>query len=302
MDLHHGKIRVFSEGEGTGCTFTVDLPMTRKIEQSNAPKRISAMGRVIGLVGRMSGSIKGSNGSKQVPLSSATFLSPRAHGENNQAGVNNSRLSINRSHSSPVVVSNEIIPMPKSKSDKCSAMSVGRQSLRDLAEHDKMATIAQGRQSEGKATASTKQLSGLIMSPSSFPPRGKHAHTRDATAAVVVLGSEELGHDAADPPSQQQLRPATTTMVTTSSPSRAPAATPLSSSAVVAAVPSLSAPSPSPKSPKVQPPPGLIYHILVVDDSTMTRKMMMKTLRNGGDQTDKQNTLQHILSLHLCCL
>ena len=29
MDLHGGKIRVFSEGEGMGCSFTVEIPMTR---------------------------------------------------------------------------------------------------------------------------------------------------------------------------------------------------------------------------------------------------------------------------------
>ena len=29
VDLHGGKIRVFSEGEGMGCSFTVEIPMTR---------------------------------------------------------------------------------------------------------------------------------------------------------------------------------------------------------------------------------------------------------------------------------
>ena len=28
MDLHHGRVSVHSEGEGTGCTFTVDIPAT----------------------------------------------------------------------------------------------------------------------------------------------------------------------------------------------------------------------------------------------------------------------------------
>ena len=41
VDLHGGKISVFSEGEGTGCAFTVEVPMIRKVFMTRYEQDIS---------------------------------------------------------------------------------------------------------------------------------------------------------------------------------------------------------------------------------------------------------------------
>ena len=307
VDLHHGEIRVFSNGEGTGCTFTVDLPMTRKIDPLvvvNNMRRRSTRERLVGLYGGQS--------SRHLPTSSSAVI-PASQGVKNQAVALNSLQPMNPRPTSPLnqrpsglVVMDDPVPLSNR------SLSMGRQSLRDLAEHDRMVTSA-ARQADAmtlrrkqsvdrealpthnpdKGGASTGRPS---MSP---PPRGEH--TRND--AVVVPGSDY----AADPPSQQ-LHPTAMTMVTSSpSPpqelvqlsSKAVAvvtaalsvqppslAAQPSSSAAAAAAPSPLTVAPSPKSRKQsqneQLPQGPVYHVLVVDDSSMTRKMLMKTLRNGG--------------------
>ena len=253
VDLHHGEIRVFSKGEGTGCTFSVDLPMTRKIEPlvvvDNRSRRRFSRERLVGLFGGQS--------HRHRPTSPpAIILAP--NDANNQA-------SFHQHPSGYVVVMDDPVPLSNR------SLSMGRQSLRDLAEHDRMVTSA-ARQADAmtlrrkqsvdreafsthnpdKGGASTGRPS---MSP---PPRGEH--TRND--AVVVPGSDH----AVDPP-LQQLHPTAMTMVT-SSPSPAPSAAPTRKS--------------HKPSQNEQLSQGPVYHVLVVDDSTMTRKMLMKTLRNGG--------------------
>ena len=312
MELHHGDIRVFSKGEGTGCTFTVDLPMTRKMEPivlASHIRRRSTRERLVGLLGIQT--------FHRRPTSSPAFP-PAPQDANNQAALHSLPPT------NPRLISPLIIDDPAPFSMHCngaqidpnlpnqervrsggSVVSIGLQSLRDLAEHDRTVTSA-ARQA--KATAllhkeSTDRRSsptrnperrvasggGLNLSPLLL--RGKH--TCDDVA--VAVGSDH----AADPPSQQ-LRPAATTVVT-SSPSPAPL-----SSRVTA--PSSSA-APSRKSQilfqnEQLPPQGPVYHILVVDDSTMTRKMLMKTLRNGGlthplNTLDTSSHLSNTLNPHL---
>ena len=298
VDLHHGDIRVFSKGEGTGCTFIVDLPMTRKMEPIvvvNHTQRRSTRDRIVGLLNGQS--------SRRHPTSPPVLI-PAPQDVNNQA-ASNSLQPINKRLPSPMVI-DDPVPLSKGSSGaridpnppdevevrpSGSVMSKGRQSLRDLAEHDRTVTSA-ARQAKATTLPHKPSIDccsfptsnperedascgGLAMSSPS--PRGEHT----CDDAVVAIGSDH----AADPPSQQ-LRPAATTMVTSSaSPVPAPAqeSAPLS---LTAPAPPLSA-APSRKS-KRQPqgdnllPQGPVYHVLVVDDSTMTRKMLMKTLRNGG--------------------
>ena len=345
MDLHHGEIHVFSKGEGTSSTFTVDLPMTRKIDPlvvvNNRPRRFTRE-RLVGLFG---GQIN-----RHHPTSPSALL-PAPQVANNQAAALNSLQPMDSRPSSlfnqrpsgriimddpvplsnlssgdriksnlPSQISQSSLPVKSNHSNGAriepilpnvdevksvrSVMSMGRQSLRDLAEHDRMVTSA-ARQA--KATASLrKQSTDRDSYPTRNPERGgvstggrpsmspppRDEPTRND--AVVVPGSDHV----ADPPSQQ-LRPASMTMVT----SLSPPPQGFSSKAALAAAaappsryPSLSAlPSPSPislsaalprksqkQSHNEQLPQGPVYHVLVVDDSTMTRKMLMKTLRNGG--------------------
>ena len=109
----------------------------------------------------------------------------------------------------------------------------------------------------------------------------------------VVVGSDR----PVDQPSQQ-LRPAATDVVTSSL-----SATPLTrgaagtakavTTAIATVPPSLSAAPSRQQSIQGLLPQGSVYHVLVVDDSTMTRKMLMKTLRNRG-LTNCIHTSYHI--------
>ena len=322
MDLHHGEIRVFSKGEGTGCTFTVDLPMTRKIEPSvavNHTRRRSTRDRIVGLIGTQS---------FHRQSTSPPALIPVPQHVNNQAAVLHALPAMNRRHSSPFnqrptdflnhrftspMVTDDLVPSSKLSSGALinskkeirsggSVMSTGRQSLRDLAEHDRSgtntarqpkATVSLHKQSTDRYSFSTSNLERRDASgggPTMSSPLLRDEHTRDDD--VVAVGTDH----AAVPPSQQ-LRPAATTMVTSSStpvPARALSPLFLSAPAPLSAMP-------SPKSPKQsqneqRPPQGPVYRILVVDDSSMTRKMLLKTLRNGG-LTHPLNTLD--ISSHL---
>ena len=157
----------------------------------------------------------------------------------------------------------------------------------------------------------------------SAPPLGEYTRDDD----VVVPGSDHV----ADPPSQQ-LRPASMTMVTSLSPpaqvsaplsSRAAlAATAAATAAVTAAATAAAAPSLSEQLPSLAPlsissplspalsrkshkpsqneqlSQGPVYHVLVVDDSTMTRKMLMKTLHNGGIIHSINTYTEHNLTIH----
>ena len=286
VDLHHGEIRVFSKGEGTGCTFTVDLPMTRKIEPIavvNRMRRRSTLGRIVGL-------LSGQSFRRQSTSPAALIRAPQD--ANNQTAAVNPRLTVPVVNDDPAPLSHRssdariVLNLPSEEEVRsgASVMSIGRQSLRDLAEHDRMVTSAARqakattmlhRQSTDRCSNTIRNhekggASGGVPIMSLSLLRGEHTQNDD----VDAMGSDH----AADPPSQQ-LRPAATTAVTSS---RVPSPAPLS-----AAV--------SPKSPKQSqnkqlPPQGPVYHVLVVDDSTMTRKMLMKTLRNGGI-THPLNTL-----------
>ena len=284
VDLHKGEIRVISKGEGTGCTFTVDLPMIRKIEPIvavNHMRRLSTRERIVGM-------LSGKNGHRRPCPSS--HLNQRV----------TSPLDIDDSVPLPDRTSGARIDLILPNQDEVrsggSVMSIGRQSLRDLAEQDRSVTSA-ARQAKGTAllhkqstdrysfptrNPERRDASGGVLTMS--PPSLRGEHTCDD--AVVAVGTDH----AADAPSQQ-LRPAAITVVT-SSPSPAPlsAPAPLSPSA-----------APSRRSQKQSqneqlPPQGPVYRILVVDDSSMTRKMLLKTLRNGG-LTHPLNTLD--ISSHL---
>ena len=332
MDLHHGKIRVFSNGEGTGCTFTVDLPMTRKIDPV-VVRNVSSRGRSTReqLVGLVRPSTRQSH---HFPTPSSAMI-PEQPSESNHSATLTAFQPMNRRSSDPChqretnpmvtdfpVFSSypshraRMIESPRSdQADGTSArkvMSNGRQSLRDLAENDMMMTNAAAAK-EAKATSllskqptdrnsisirhpqkESVSTGGLLTSPPP-PLLGEPTH-EDATAAVVVVGSDH----AVDPP-LQEVRPAATSVVTFS-PTPAQESVPLSTKAPVAATavvaalslslqPPSSTPAPlsavaSPRSrhqsTKVQKLQGPVYHVLVVDDSTMTRKMLMKTLRNEG--------------------
>ena len=312
MDLHHGEIHVFSKGEGTSSTFTVDLPMTRKIDPlvvvNNRPRRFTRE-RLVGLFG---GQIN-----RHHPTSPSALL-PAPQVANNQA-VLNSLQPMNKHSFSPVVdddpvslsnhskgarfepnlpiqISQSNLPVKSDHSSGAriepkhpnvdevksvlSVMSMGRQSLHDLAEHDRMLTNA-ARQAKASSLLLKQSIDHRSLpirnperggvstggGPTMSAPQPRHFRNDDAVGVLV-------SDDAADPPSQQ-LRPASMTMAT-SSPSPAPSSTtPVSLSAAPSRKSQL-------QSQNKQLPQGPVYHVLVVDDSTMTRKMLMKTLRNGG--------------------
>ena len=347
MDLHHGKIRVFSNGEGTGCTFTVDLPMTRKIDPlvvgnvSNMRRR-STRDRLVGMV-RPS-----THQSHHIPIPSAMI--PAQLTDANHPATMTALQALNRRASdpchqretSPMVTDYPVsstYPSPRAQlmesqrldqADGTSVrlvMSDGRQSLLVLAENDRMmtnaaqeanATLLLLKQPTDRNSLLSYQLQGgsgstggPLMS-SLSPLLGEPTH-EDAAAAAVLVGSDH----AIDPPAQE-VRPAATSVVT-SSPSPAQESVPLSTRAAVAATAvasalslSLQLPSSTPsavsavssprsqrQSPKEQKPQGPVYHVLVIDDSTMTRKMLMKTLRNEGlthciHASNHTHLMQHI--------
>ena len=275
VDLHKGEIRVISKGEGTGCTFTVDLPMIRKIEPIvavNHMRRLSTRERIVGM-------LSGKNGHRRPCPSS--HLNQRV----------TSPLDIDDSVPLPDRTSGARIDLILPNQDEVrsggSVMSIGRQSLRDLAEHDRTVRSAARQSTKGTAllhnqttdrysfpTRNPERRDASGGGPTMSPPSLRGKHTRDD--AAVAVGSDH----AVDPPSQQ-LQPAATTMVT-SSPSPAPLSVP-----APAPAPLSSSAASSPKSPKQshneqRPPQGPVYRILVVDDSSMTRKMLLKTLRNEG--------------------
>ena len=316
VDLHHGEIRVFSKGEGTGCTFTVDLPMTRKMDPSEVAshmQRRCTRDRIIGLLGTQN---------SRRHSTSPPALIPVPQDANNQAPLHplppmNPRLI------STIVIDDPVPSLKRPSGARIdpnlnnqvevrsggAVMSIGRQSLRDLAEHDRTlrsaarqakGTVLLLKQSTNRFSFPTRDPEGGDASgggPTMSPPLLGGEHTRDN--AAVAVGSDH----AADPPSLQ-LRPAATTMVT-SSPAPVPVRE-LSPLFLSAAAPSLSAAqsqNSQKQSQKEQlPPQGPVYHVLVVDDSSMTRKMLMKTLRNGGlthplNTLDTSSHLQNTLNL-----
>ena len=298
VDLHDGEIRVFSKGEGTGCTFTVDLPMTRKMEPIaavNHMRRRSTRDRIVGM-------LSGQSFHRQ--STSPLELIPEPQDANHQAALS-SPPPMNPRPISPIDI-DDLVPFSKHSNGARidpneevrsggSVTRTGRQSLRDLAEHDRTVTST-ARQAKATAllhkqttdrysfpTRRTVRRDASGGGPTMSPPSLRDKHTRDDAVAV---GTDH----AADPPSEQ-LQPAAITVVT-SSPSPAPLLLP---------APAPISAEPSPISPKQAhneqlPPQGPVYRILVVDDSKMTRKMLMKTLRNGG-LTQPLNTLD--ISSHL---
>ena len=46
VDLHDGKISVYSDGEGTGCSFTVEIPMLRSLQGSQCDHNIKIGGEI----------------------------------------------------------------------------------------------------------------------------------------------------------------------------------------------------------------------------------------------------------------
>ena len=322
VDLHEGEIRVFSKGEGTGCTFIVDLPMTRKRNPSemvnNARSRSTHEPVVEPIVAvnhmrrqstreRIVGMLSGKNGHRRHSTFPPTLF-PAPQVATNQTFSKKSLQSLNRRHSSPFnhrpsesfnqrftspMVTDDPVPLshrfdsffPNQGEVRSggSVMNIGRHSFLDFTEHDRTTRQAEvtalllkeltarrnfpTRNPEGGDASGV----GLIMSPLLL----RSEHKNDD--AVVAVGSDT----AADPPSQQ-VRPAVTT-VATSSPVPVPVPSPVQESAPLP----ISAPS-SPRKSLEQsqnerlPPQGPVYHILVADDSTMTRKMLMKTLRSEG--------------------
>ena len=343
MDLHKGEIRVFSKGEGTGCTFVVDLPMTRKMDPSEMVNHIHTRSRstrepvVEPIVAvnhmrrqstreRIVGMLSGKNGHRRHSTFPPTLF-PAPHNAANQASSKKAFQPLNRRHSSPFnhrpsesfnqrftspIVTDDpipstnrtsgaridsILPTQEGVSTGGSVMSIGPQLLRDLAEHDRTVTSTARQSTKGTALL-LKQSTDRY----SFPirnPEGGDASVNGITISQLLLRSEHksddvvvaVGSDHAADPTSQQLRPAATTMVTYSlSPAPVPAqdSTPLPVSA--------------PVSPRKSPgqshnehllPQGPVYHILVVDDSTMTRKMLMKTLRNEGLVHPRSSPYQH---------
>ena len=358
VDLHHGNIRVFSQGEGTGCTFTVELPMIRKLDHPLFP------------------------GNHYLRERRGTLLRP------NTTSISRRRLPISPSGSSRLQAANHPAALPAVQSlRRC-------ESLRALAELDMVTTSAAARQADatidGRLKPSTDHNSIAACNPArrrattaglvrSSPPFG--GSTRD----IAPTGLDLATAAAVDFPSQQQLRPATMVMMVNSAlspvqesalhtPVATASATDAQSSTAIArqstttarissaiarpsattaristatsrpsattarqstaiARSSTASPRPSvtnaglsiaiarslkasprpsvavaqqsiPESPPLpspaasspcqnhshtkQPlslsplPQGPVYHVLVVDDSTMTRKMLMKTLRNRG--------------------
>ena len=314
VDLHKGEIHVFSKGEGTGCTFIVDLPMTRKIEPIAVPnhmRRRSTRDRLVGLLGRQN---------SHRPSTTSPAIVPAPQNANLPAAVFHSLPLINPRpshtfHQRPSHRLNQLLTSPLATDEPISlnnhtsgaridsnlpnqegvrsggpVASIGRHSFNELAEYDMTMTSAvrqaeatalqhkestdccsnSARGPEGGNASGSASGGGPTISPP--PPRGEHTQDDD----VVAVGSDH----AADAP-LQQLRPAAMTTVASS-----PA--PAQESAALLLAPALPpSAAPSRKSQKRSqngqiPPQGPVYHVLVVDDSTMTRKMLMKTLRNEG--------------------
>ena len=322
VDLHHGKIRVFSKGEGTGCTFTVDLPMTRKIDPLvvvNRPRNSRDL-----LVGLLRSS---SRVNSRLPTPSPALISLTQHANHHPNTLmalqpmnrrksgplvlaspvplsyhSQGAQSINPNLCSPISQSNRQVKSPDHQAEGAivrKVMSNGRQSLHELAENDRMVMNATRRASATPSPLLMKHSPDRKSSPTHhsvpggpltlIPPPLLGEPTHEAAAAAVVVGS-----DHAVGPSFHDLRPAATSAVTTlPSPSPSPAPFPSRTAitpnavktATVIVAPSLSAvssPRSQQQSPKEQKPQGSGYLVLVVDDSTMTRKMLMKTLRNEG--------------------
>ena len=350
VDLHHGNIRVFSQGEGTGCTFTVELPMIRKLDHPLFP------------------------GNHYLRERRGTLLRP------NTTSISRRRLPISPSGSSRPQFANHPAALPAVQSlRRC-------ESLRALAELDMVTTSAAARQADATTDGRLKDATtdGRLKPPTDHNSIAAcNPARRRATTAGLIRSSppvDEPTRDTAErsdlaavhSPSHQQLRPAAMVMMVNSALSLAqesalhtpvataaatdarsstaiarqstttarissaiarPSATTARQSTAINARSSTASPRPSvtnaglstaiarslkasprpsvavaqqsiPESPPLpspaasspcqnqshtkQPlslsplPQGPVYHVLVVDDSTMTRKMLMKTLRNSG--------------------
>ena len=340
MDLHKGKIRVFSKGEGNGSTFTVDLPMTRKIEPNVVHNRRGRSPSHDSLLGSLRRSLK------QSPNPPSIYAEyPSQHDENlptvNQTHPpvpvpppargsfviddpvisprDDNQPTVNQPHGSRINLEGDV------KSIK-SMMGIGRDSLRALADHDMMIanqkrqTRNHNRQTKTPHPPLSHTHEAVSMSTDRYPspnlqagggpvapfdhlaissPPGPLDDYVIGESAVFAVNPAEGSSNLGSAPPLQLLQPPAA-VLTTMSHESVKINLPPSEESTPSAAAMKSRKQPQSqrqrseestpfgsirKSTKImkQENQGPLYHILVVDDSTMTRKMLMKTLCSRGE-------------------
>ena len=255
MDLHNGNIRVFSEGEGTGCIFTVDLPMTRMIETPVVPNPYRAMRE------RVSSSLSRSRPNALLSNRSVESAPPAYV-------ISSPPLSVQPPSAvttlpEPELPGGPLPELPLSDVDQ-DDMNTRRQSLQVMTKVHRQVSVPIPHRNSNE----------LTVRPVAPPPRPRvRVPSHDVSSAPPM---------SSPPPSRRRLPSLeVSTRMTPSS----PVATTGTSIARVAVMSDTDAQQPQPpQDPPLQPqpPPDPVYHVLVVDDSAMTRKMLLKTLRAKG--------------------
>ena len=337
MDLHKGKIRVSSQGEGSGSTFTVDLPMTRKIDPNVVHNRRGRSPSHDSLLGSLRRSLQ------QSPNPHATYVKDPVNPaqDDNLPAVNQTHIpvpardsfviddpvfsprddnlpTVNQPHGSRINLEEDVKSV-------ISMMSVGRDSLRALADHDMMIanqkrqTRNHNRQTKTPHPPLSHTHEAVSMSTDRYPspnlqagggpvapfdhlaissPPGPLDDYVIGESAVLAVNPAEGSSNLGSAPLSQLLQPPAAVLTTTSHESVKVNLPPSEESTPSATMKSRkqhqsqrqrsgeSTPFGSIKrSTKImkQEIQGPVFHILVVDDSTMTRKMLMKTLCSRGE-------------------
>ena len=263
MDLHNGNIRVFSEGEGTGCIFTVDLPMTRMIETPVAPNPYRAMReRVSSSLSRLNRSVESAPPAyviSSLPLSvqppSAVTTLPE-----------------------PELPGGPLPELPLSDVDQ-DDMNTRRQSLQVMTKVHRQISVPIPHRNSNELTVRPVPTAAAVVAP---PPGPRVRVPSHDVSSPPPRSSPPSSSKPIPPPSRRRLPSleVPTRMIPSS-----PVATTGTSIARVAVMSDTDAQQPQPpQDPPLQPqpPPDPVYHVLVVDDSAMTRKMLLKTLRAKG--------------------
>ena len=270
LELHHGKIRVFSDGEGSGSTFVVDLPMTRKIPPEL--RRSSISNRVVGWLRGNSG--RAANNINPLVVASSSAASS-SHDASNLSSSSTSNQQ--RKISGPITA----LPLSGRSQGTTPPLLIIDPMFPDQEEEDM-----------NKTTTTTTNAAALSSVPTIVD------HTRDD--AVYTFNTSCVVSSANSAKSSRSQKLLFDEMVTTSPPSPSPSPglelLEATSTTATSALLSVSRQLQNPLSDKEQPQQSSGgYHVLVVDDSAMTRKMLMKTLRSKG-LTPLQTTLTTLLS------
>ena len=237
VDLHKGSLEVISKGEGQGCSFVLNIPMTRKPVESS---RSAADGQA-GSVQVLAGIDVGRDGA---PLEGGEERT-NAHGQvspGGQAGADPTRHD----------------PLPPSTHPPLTTPQPAHTILTVATQSTLRTTVQAPATLSARATRTdplrgTQSLTAPVTTGGSF--------TAALTPLTGPLSSPLVAHAGSTSPTPQSPRLAA---------KGATSPTPLSPRVAAKSAPAYTGPK---------------YKVLVVDDSALTRKMLVKTLKAAGHES-----------------